>query len=287
MVTGQAITAAVPLAPLDTGAKIAPTMSLFFVLKAVIVLFFLIMFVRNPQPIWGIGLLTVTSAFLLDTFLGTFGRAEMQAEFGFFFYVLSGALFAGAALWLWGLLRPLLRVNNNVTVATFHPPAPASPGGEGAPGDADGAFDRQMLYEQIRDRLGPDDVRDLIFDLEMNENDVFIPNQSFGESAIRLIDMAQAEEKMGALALAVERILTPIPPENLPRREKLTASSPPTVLRHFLLAHYTLAELEEIATTLGIDWEQLGGGNKKEMVRGLLLYLDRRNRLPELIPLLK
>lgn len=275
---------------MGTGAKIASTMSLFFILKAAVVLFFLIMFLRNTRPIWAIGLLTVTSAFLLDTFLGTFGREEMQAELGFFFYVISGALFAGAALWLWGILRSEAGAGTNTPVPAFRPSSPSPTDRHIAPapaGSANSGFDRQMLYEQIRYRLGPGDVRDLIFDLEMNENDVIIPNQSIGENALRIIDMAEVEEKMGALALAVERILTPIPPENLPRREKLTADSPPTVLRHFLLAHYNLAELEEIAKRLEIDWEQLGGGNKKDMVRGLLLYLDRRNRLAELIPLLQ
>lgn len=262
-------------------------MTLLFVLKLLVVLFFLVMFVRDTRLVWGIGLLTVTAAFLLDTFLGTFGE-EMRAELGFFFYVFSGALFAGAALWLWGLLRPQLALQKSSAVPAFRAPTATPVTGESTPVETgDSGFDRQMLYEQIRYRLGPGDVRDLIFDVEMNENDVFIPGQSVSDTALRLLDLAEAEEKMGALALAVERILTPIPPENLPRREKLSVTSPPTVLRHYLLAHYNLAELEALATELEIDWEQLGNGNKKEMVRGLLLYLNRRNRLSELIPLLK
>ena len=78
---------------------------LFLIAKIVLVAFFLFMFLRSNKLIWGIGLLTVTSAILLDTFLGTFGREEMIEQFGFFFYAFAGALFAGAALWLWGILR--------------------------------------------------------------------------------------------------------------------------------------------------------------------------------------
>ena len=44
------------------------------ILKLLVVLFFLIMFIRRPRVAWGIGLLTVTTAVLLDTLLGTFNR---------------------------------------------------------------------------------------------------------------------------------------------------------------------------------------------------------------------
>ncbi|NIT55545.1 MAG: hypothetical protein GWN00_04715, partial [Aliifodinibius sp.] len=41
----------------------------------------------------------------------------------------------------------------------------------------DTAYDRKMLYEQIRYRFSPDDILDLIFDLSINENDVIAYNQ--------------------------------------------------------------------------------------------------------------
>jgi hypothetical protein len=85
----------------------------------------------------------------------------------------------------------------------------------------------------------------------------------------------------------VERVLTPIPKEKLPRLEKLSADSPPTIIRHYLLAYYDLADLENLASKAGIDWELLGGDNKKSKARNLLLHLKRRSRLPELINLLK
>lgn len=267
-------------------------MDLLFILKLAIVIFFLIMFIRGSRLVWGIGLLTVTTAFLLDTFLAIFGAEAVASESGFFADVIGGALFAGAAIWLWGLLRPLTARNQAQM--------PAAPGREGAeetavwrhserkpPDDSQTVSDRQMLYRQIRYRLGPDDVFDLIFDLQMNENDVVMPQQDIGQSVIHLMDLAAERGKVGDLALAVERILTPLPPENLPRLEKLHVESPPTVLRHYLLAHYDLSQLESMTRQLEIDWEQLGGTGKKEKVRNLLLYLYRRNRLADLLFLLQ
>ena len=75
----------------------------FVVLKLLVVLLFLVRFLRRPSVVWGIGLLTVTTAVLLDTLLGTFDRDALLAELGFFFYVIAGALLAGAAAWVVGL----------------------------------------------------------------------------------------------------------------------------------------------------------------------------------------
>jgi hypothetical protein len=47
-----------------------------------------------------------------------------------------------------------------------------------------------------------------------------------------------------------------------------------------------MAELEQMTTSLGIDWEQLESRNKKAKVRSLLLHLMRRNRLAELVDLM-
>ena len=82
---------------------------LFLVTKIVVVVFFLIMFLRSDKLVWGIGLLTVTSAILLDTFMATFGRDEMLELLGFFYYVLAGVIFAGAVLWMWTLARPYIQ----------------------------------------------------------------------------------------------------------------------------------------------------------------------------------
>ena len=253
----------------------------WLILKLLTVLIFLIVFLRRPNLIWGIGLLAVTTAVLLDTFLGTFGREEMLTELGFFFYIIAGALLGGMTVWAFGWLRPYTAPNSltsSAALATHNKKRPAK---------ANTAFDRQMLFNEIRQRFSPEDVRDLIFDLGINENDVITFNQSIPDLIIALIDRAEDEGKAGAMALAVERILTPMPPENLPRPEKIDADSPPTILRHYLLAHYNLAELEAIATSLEIDWEQLDSNSKKSKVRSLLLHLYRRNRLFDLIDLIK
>lgn len=266
-------------------------MTLLLILKSAIVVLFLLMFLRRPSVSWAIGLLTATSAVLLDTFLGTFGREEMLAELGFFFYVISGALFGGAASWIFNILQPLV-----TPAAQFAPSTRAFSGGTppvDSPGDHPNPetqgdeeptpLDRQMLFDEIRQRFGREDTLDLIFDLGINENDVVTFHQEMDQLILNVMEIAIQHDQAGALSLAVERILTPPPPEYLPRLEKISVDSPPTILRHYLLSHYDLSWLERTATDLGIDWEQLSGGSKKGRVRNLLLYLYRRNRIGELI----
>lgn len=275
-------------------------MSLFFLfLKLLVVVVFLVMFLRRPSVGWGVGLLTVTTAVLLDTFLNIFNRELMLVEMGFFYYVLIGAMMAGAVVWLYMVLRPYLPValaapataatetavgsrplitipNPNHTPPTF------------APGiDEHGtAFDRQMIYEEIRDRLDREDILDLMFDLGLKENEVMPVNQETPQLIINIMDHTENKGQTGALALTVERILTPPTPETLPRLEKITAESLPTILRHYLLAYTDLEKLQKMAIALSIDWEQIGSGSKKTRVRELLLYLYRRNRVDELISLM-
>jgi hypothetical protein len=258
---------------------------LLFILKLLVVLVFLVAFLRNPRPFWGVGLLTVATAFLLDTFLSTFGWETVQNSMGFFFYVLVGALAGAAAAWIWSLLRPVLGTQARAPVATM-PATPSSAPLPRADGRNNLAFDRRELYDQIRERLGTEDMRDLAFDLQIHENDVFSPGYSATESIVRLMDVAEARGKSADLALAVERILTPIAAADLPRPEKLSPQSPPTVLRHYLLANMTQDELAALAGRLGIDWEQLGS-SKREVARNLLLHLQRRSRLHELIAALQ
>jgi hypothetical protein len=261
-------------------------MILFIVIKLVIVVAFLILFLRRPKPANAIGLLAVTSAVLLDTFLGTFNREQMLGTLGFFFYVLAGFIFAGAAIWLWATLRPSVgepveRIAGGVPmVVRATPPTTSMPS---ARTREDLGVDRQMLYDQIRQRFGREDILDLMFDLEIPESEVMGLDQNLAQLGINIMDIAEQQGKGHALALAIERILTPLPPEHLPRLEKITPESPPTVMRQYLLAHYDLEQLSQIAADLGIDWETLGAGSKKEKVRSLLQYLYRRNRIDELI----
>jgi hypothetical protein len=125
-------------------------------------------------------------------------------------------------------------------------------------------------------------VRDLIFDLNLNENDVVNPAQDMPAVIVGLLNQAEETGQMGTLAMAVERILTPLPKENLPRAEKLSADSPPALIRQYLIATHTLADLQILSEKLAVDWEELDGG-KKQRARQLLLFLKRRNRLNELI----
>ncbi len=259
--------------------------------KILLVAFFLLMFVRNNKLAWGVGLLTVTTAILLDTLLSTFSRDEILTQLGFFFYVIVGALIAGAAFWLLGVLVPGVRLGGT---ADGDAPAVASvkrfdmvEKRQSNSANLDTAFDRQMLQGQMRDRLSPDELLDVVFDLDWSENDVVSFGQDNDQLINRMIDRAEEQSQIGDLTLAVERVLTPIPKEHLPRLEKLSHDSPPTIIRHYLLAHHDQAGLEIRASRLGIDWEALGGDNKNTKTRNLLLYLKRRSRLPEFIDLLK
>ncbi len=250
----------------------------WLILKIVIALFFLIAFLRRPTFSWGIGLLAVTTAVLLDTILGTFGRDEMAAELGFFFYVIAGGLLGSMTLWAFAVLRPLIERDS-------HAPINQSPKKRSETGGT--AVDRAMLFQEIHTRLTPEEIRDLIFDLEYNENDLIGFQQTATDLIHTLMDKAEEDGKLGSLALAVERILTPMPPENLPRLEKIGTDSPRTILRHYLLAHYTNEQLAQLASSLSVEWEQLAGASKKDKVRSFLLHLYHRNRIQELIQQMK
>jgi hypothetical protein len=266
-------------------------MDFFLIIKLAVVFGFLVMFLRGARLFWGIGLLAVTTAVLLDTFLDIFGREEMLASIGSFIYIINGALFMGGLIWLWGVLRPALRgtavepVGNGQLVAAPRPVVKERPIKERVQ-NVDTAFDRQMLYEQMRHRLGANDLRNVIFDLSINKNEVIGLNQDANSLIVNLMDIAEDRGLGGQLALAVERVLAPLPAENLPRLEKINEDSPRAVLRHYLLANYTLADLMILAAQLNVDWDDLGGDNREAKTRELLLLLIRRNRLSELIDLL-
>jgi len=261
------------------------SMSIFLALKLIAVGFMLVMFIRRPSLVWAVGLLTVTTAVLLDAFLGTFGREELAGELGFFYPAINGALFGGAAVWIWGVLQRVIREGLAAPAPAAQPKAVnPKPAATASLAEADtAAFDRQMLTDAIRTRLGRADVLDLMFDLAIHENEVLIPGQTTSEFITALLDTAEQRGQTPALALAVERILTPPPPEHLPRLEKLSTDSPPTVLRQYLLAHFNLDALQQLALDLDVDWENLGGDSKKEKARSLLQYLYRRNRIHDLI----
>ncbi len=55
------------------------------------------------------------------------------------------------------------------------------------------------------------------------------------------------------------------------------------MLRYYLLSNYDLAQIQALATSIGVDWEQLPAGSKRTLVREMLLYVDRRGRLGDLL----
>ncbi|NKQ34996.1 MAG: hypothetical protein HF973_05190 [Chloroflexi bacterium] len=268
-------------------------MSVILIVKILIVLVFLVIFLRRPSIGWGIGLLTVTLAVLLDTIMGTFDPEQLQAQLGFFFYIFAGVLLGGMIFWILSVLRPYLPLTKTTptkpaaTETSTTPQQPEIVVTAVPLNEEDSPYDQQMLYEQIQERFSREDVLDLMFDLEINENDVLFVGENMDQLIRNIMNTAVQRSQMSALALAVERSLTPPPPDTLPRLEKINAASPPTVLRHYLLAYYDLEQLRKMTTALGIDWEQIGFGNKKTRVRELLLYLYRRNRVAELIDLMQ
>lgn len=279
-------------------------MSVVLIFKLAVIVVFLVLFLRRPSLPWGVGLLTVTTAVLLDTILGTFDRVALLAQLGFFFYVIAGALAAGGAFWALAILWPHLP-HPAAAAAPAAPavfaetsrsvPAASSPNGQLAPlpiveatEDPDGAvYDLEVLQHDIWERFGREDVLDLMFDLEIPETAVVSLNQNLHVLAHDIVMYAAQNGQTAQLALAIERILTPPPPEVLPRLEKLTPASPRASLRYYLLAHFNLEKLQKMAARLGIDWEQLEGNEKRGKVREFLQYLYRRNRVDELLDLMR
>ncbi len=245
-----------------------------WIIRFIIVLLFLLIFVIRGSRVWSIGLMTVSVAVLLDA-----ARARgFLADIGYFDYVLWGLLVGGAFLWIVGLFWA-------TDSADTLPNAPTAQPLRGR-ATKNKAFDSKMLFEQIRTNLSPDDVRDLIFDLDLNENDVLNPALDMPSVIVGLLNLAEETGKTGTLAMDVERILTPLPKDSLPRLEKLSAESPPALIRQTIIAHHSLAELEALAKKMDVDWEELHGG-KKQRVRQLLLHLKRHNRLEVLLDYLK
>ena len=185
-------------------------MVILLVLKFTVVAFFLFMFWRRPSLNWGVGLLTITSAVLLDTFLGTFNREDMLAQFGFFFYIIAGLLVGGAAYWLFSLFQPLpttAKADRSRADTAVSSPAPSqtpsnspvhfSPGTD----ETGTAFDRQMIYEEIRDRLGREDVLDLLFALGIRDNDVMNVQQDMHQLIINTMELTAQRGQTGFFIL--------------------------------------------------------------------------------------
>lgn len=211
--------------------------------------------------------------------LDALNQRGLLADIGFLGYVLGGLLAAGAFLWLQDVLRP--QSKSAETLSSFRygtatsnvPPV----------GQDSSAFDRQLLFEQIRDNLGADDVLDIMFDLGLTENALMNPTQPMPQVIMSVLDQAEANNQLAQVALSVERILTPLPADHLPRRERISAETPNHLLRQFLIQTYSNQQLAELATSLNVDWQSFGSDAKKSRIRRMLLHAQRRKQMPALI----
>ena len=260
---------------------------LFLIAKTLLIVFFLVMFLRTNKPAWGIGLLTVTSAILLDTFLGTLGREEMLEELGYFFYIIAGALFAGAAMWLWAIMKEIVFTPNKAKEADDTSKITDSLRDDLNSPREDVIDNRRQIIDRLRFDLSHDDLLDLIFDLGWSDEDLDDLQGENDQFINRLIGLAEDRGQLENLKLASKRIITPIPPENLPRLEKLKQDSPPTLLRHYLIANYSLIELEQMIKELDVDDDFNKGKLKNSNVRYLLSDLYQKNRIGALIELMQ
>lgn len=260
---------------------------LFLIIKTLIIVVFLVMFLRTNKPAWGIGLLTVTSAILLDTFLSTLGRDQMMEDLGFFLYIIAGALLAGATIWLWAILKEFAfhqekKQDGDGTVAiseTINNDIEESQQGE--------PIDQQPEVGQMWFESSDINLLDLMFDLGWNDEDVaklYVANDQFFAS---VFDLAWERGQTEELKLAVERIKQPIPRESLPRLEKLKKESPPTILRQYLICHYTNSELDQMIEELDLAESSSEQKIKNEKVRYLLTDLYQANRIDELIEMMQ
>lgn len=271
---------------------IAPMDLFFLIAKIVTVAFFLVMFLRNDKVVWGVGLLTVTSAILLDTFLGTFGREEMIQQLGFFFYILAGALFAGATFWLWGVLRPYtkskptdhvqdesLETDSSAPVEIISTVEPVE--------DELEEVEYPALFKSVRDKFDSDQVADLSFDMGYFAELESPSSKDKDELLLLTVDKATNEDRTDELKLAIKRIETPLPPEHLPRLEKIQLNSPPTVLRQYMVSTFSSSDLEQFSTDLGFNWASLQEETLNAQARGLLLFAEDSSRKSDLIELLR
>lgn len=276
-------------------------MNVFLIIEITLILFFFFMFLRQTNVTWAVGLLTVSTVVLLNVIRIIFNLEDALVTSGLWVQILGGLAFGGAAIWLFGLLRPYLgdgmlpadngsaepanRINGMGPMQAAVTPDNEQLLSRRAVGMSRDVseYDRQLIYDQITQNLGTEDLLDLMFDLEMAENEIVAPTKDMRQTIYNIIEVADEREQMGDLALAVERILTPVPPDHFPRLSRITVESPPTILRRYLLTFYDLEALEEMAVDLEIDWERLGIGSKQQKVRNLLLWIRRRNRMGELI----
>ena len=70
-----------------------------------------------------------------------------------------------------------------------------------------------------------------------------------------------------------------------PKKETPTTSLSPSELRQKLIVSFNDSELRDLCFDLGVDYESVEGGTRDAKARELITYLQRRDRLTELIDL--
>lgn len=265
-------------------------MSLILMFKLVVVVIFLIMFLRRPSRPWAVGLLTVTSALLLDTILGTFDEALFKEEMGFFYYVIIGFLLGGAAYWLLGLLWPTLKREKPgdvsvtaVAEAQTNTSEVTSPKFGQVTDDNGNTYDLQLIYNDLTTKFEAEDLQDVIFDLDLPHSEIVKPEQTQADLAAAIIAYAQTQQQAAPLALAVERLLSPPTAETLPRLEKITAQSPRPILRYYLLTHLNPGQLQETAVALNLELGTVTESNHQSQTRTVLTTLYQQNCIDDLL----
>ena len=248
---------------------------LAWIIRLTLALIFLIMFLIRGNRAWGIGLLTVSAIVFLDALRSR----QLLDDIGYLGYAIGGILAAGMFLWL----IDLLRTNTQSEVLPSFRSATDLPTAKPSSRNNQSAFDRQLLFEQIRDNLGADDVLDLIFDLDLKENSIINPAQAMPHSIMAVLDQAEAKGQMAQVAMSVERILTPMQADHLPRKVHISAETPPHLLRQFLTLNYSDNDLAVLASKIGVAWQDMGSDAKKSRVRRLLLHAKRRGLLKKLL----
>ena len=115
--------------------------------------------------------------------------------------------------------------------------------------------------------------------------------RAFTVRLIELLSRAQLVETMEALPIGSEQRARI---QRLRRELLAGASDPPDSgapsaeidakkLRDVLVARFNLAEIETLCFDLDIDADDVPGTTKPEKARELVLYMERRGRLPDLL----
>lgn len=227
----------------------------------------------------------MTSAILLDTFLGTLGRDEMIAELGFFLYVIAGALVAGTTLWMWAVLRDFVS-KPGISEST------SGLSDDEQPREADDLVDgrehdQEEVFQELLSEASHEDLMDLIFDLGWSLNDLK-PNLDKGEDIVTVIvSRALDRNQMENLRVAIGHLREPLPAENLPRTMRLKPNTPPMILRHYILQHLTLDQIDQMARELPVDFSDHQDHLKRMRTRQLLWMLIEQQRLASLIDMIQ